>query len=50
MVSIVVPVLGAGIVLPAHIPARISSDGWRTEAPGVIPPVPRHILLPVFLV
>ena len=50
IVPIAAPVLGPGIVLPARIPARVSSDGWRTGAPGFIPPVPRHILLSVFLV
>jgi hypothetical protein len=50
VVSIAAPILGTGIVLPAPIPARILSDGWRTEAPRLIPPVPRHVLLSVFLV
>jgi hypothetical protein len=43
-------VLGTGIVVPASIPALVLSDGWRTAAPVPIPPVPRHVLLSVFLV
>jgi hypothetical protein len=49
-VSIAGPVLVTGIVLPAPVPARVLYDGWRTEAPSLIPPVPRHLLLSVFLV
>ena len=42
-------VLGAGNVLPAHIPALVLSDGWRTSAPIPVAPVPTHLLLSVFL-
>ena len=43
-------VLGAGVVLPAVVPALVLSDGWRTSVPIPIAPVPRHVLLSVFLV
>ena len=48
--SISSAVLGTGIVLPALVPALVLSDGWRTVAPILSPPVPRHLLLSVFLV
>jgi len=43
-------VLGAGVVLPAPVPALVASDAWRTAAPSPLVPVPRHVLLSVFLV
>lgn len=43
-------VLGSGVVLPANVPALVLSDGWRTSAPIPIAPVPKHLLLSVFLV
>jgi hypothetical protein len=43
-------VLGAGVVVPVSIPALVLSDGWRTDAPIRTSPVPRHILLSIFLV
>jgi hypothetical protein len=43
-------VLGVGVVLPAITPSLVLTDGWRTGAPVPIPPVPRHVLLTVFLV
>ena len=43
-------VLGAGVVLPAVVPALVLSDGWRASVPIPIAPVPRHVLLSVFLV
>ena len=43
-------VLGVGIVLPATVPALVLSDGWRTSAPLRVAPVPKHVLLSVFLV
>jgi hypothetical protein len=48
--SISSAVLGTGTVLPALVPALVLSDGWRTVAPILSPPVPRHLLLSVFLV
>jgi hypothetical protein len=42
-------VLGAGIVLPVNVPAFVLSDGWRTSAPIPVWPVPKHLLLSVFL-
>jgi hypothetical protein len=43
-------VLGAGVVLPANVPALVLSDAWRWSAPIPIAPVPKHVLLSVFLV
>jgi hypothetical protein len=43
-------VLGTGIVIPATVPALVLSDGWRTAAPTPSGPIPRHVLLSVFLV
>jgi hypothetical protein len=43
-------VLGAWTVLPANVPALVLSDGWRTSAPIPVAPVPKHVLLSVFLV
>jgi hypothetical protein len=43
-------VLGTGVVLPISTPPLVLTDGWRPEAPVPIMPVPRHILLSVFLV
>ena len=43
-------VLGIGIVLPASVPALVLSDDWRMSAPLPVAPVPRHVLLSVFLV
>jgi hypothetical protein len=43
-------VLGTGVVLPISTPPLVLTDGWRTDAPVPSPPVPRHVLLSVFLV
>jgi hypothetical protein len=48
--AITAAVLGVGIVLPANVPALVLSDGWRTSAPIPVAPVPKHVLLSVFLV
>jgi len=48
--AITAAVLGAGVVLPADVPALVLSDAWRTSAPIPISPVPKHVLLSVFLV
>ena len=48
--AITAAVLGAGVVLPANVPALVLSDAWRTSAPIPIAPVPKHVLLSVFLV
>jgi hypothetical protein len=48
--SITHAVLGAGTVLPAVAPALVLSDGWRTAAPIPAAPIPKHLLLSVFLV
>jgi hypothetical protein len=43
-------VLGTGVVMPASVPALVLSDGWRPAAPTRAGPIPRHVLLSVFLV
>ena len=43
-------VLGVGVALPADVPALVLSDGWRMSAPIPLAPVPKHVLLSVFLV
>jgi hypothetical protein len=43
-------VLGTGVVIPASVPALVLSDGWRPAAPTLVGPIPRHVLLSVFLV
>ena len=48
--AITIAVLGAGVVVPANVPALVLSDAWRTSAPIPIAPVARHVLLSVFLV
>ncbi|HWV94592.1 MAG TPA: hypothetical protein VNZ24_09750 [Vicinamibacterales bacterium] len=48
--AITAAVLGAGIVFRADVPALVLSDGWRTSAPRRVAPVPKHVLLSVFLV
>ncbi len=49
--AITAAVLGVGVVLPANVPALVLSDAWRTLAPPIpIAPVPKHVLLSVFLV
>jgi hypothetical protein len=48
--AITAAVLGVGAVLPASVPALVLSDAWRTSAPIPIAPVPKHVLLSVFLV
>jgi hypothetical protein len=48
--TITAAVLGVGVVLPANVPALVLSDAWRTSAPIPIAPVPKHVLLSVFLV
>jgi hypothetical protein len=48
--AITAAVLGGGVVLPASVPALVLSDAWRTTAPIPVAPVPKHVLLSVFLV
>jgi multisubunit Na+/H+ antiporter MnhC subunit len=43
-------VLGTAIVLPASVPALVLSDGWRMAAPIPTGPIPKHVLLSVFIV
>jgi hypothetical protein len=44
------PVFGASILLPLSVPALVRTDTWRTDTPLLVAPVPRHLLLAVFLV
>jgi hypothetical protein len=48
--AITASVLGAGVVLPANVRALVLSDASRTSAPLPVAPVPKHVLLSVFLV
>jgi len=48
--AITAAVLGVGVVLPPCVPALVLSDAWRTSAPIPSAPVPKHVLLSVFLV
>jgi hypothetical protein len=48
--SITQAVLGTATVLPIVAPSLVLSDGWRTTAPIPTGPIPRHVLLSVFLV
>ncbi len=48
--AITAAVVGPAIVLSASVPALVLSDGWRTSAPIPTTPVPKHVLLSVFLV
>lgn len=48
--AITAAVLGAATPLPADAPALVLSDGWRTSVPMPAAPVPKHVLLSVFLV
>jgi hypothetical protein len=48
--AVTAAVLGAGTVLPANVPALVLSDAWRRSAPIPVAPVPKHVLLSVFLV
>lgn len=48
--AITAAVLGVGVVLPTNVPALVLSDAWRTSVPRPIGPVPKHVLLSVFLV
>ena len=43
-------VLGLAIVLPPSVPPLVLSDGWRATVPIPTAPVPKHVLLSVFLV
>ena len=48
--AITAAVLGVGTVLPASVPVLVLSDAWRRSAPLPVAPVPKHVLLSVFLV
>lgn len=45
-----VAVLGSGVVVPSMPPRFVLTDDWRTSIPSPSPPVPRHVLLSVFLI
>ena len=44
------PVVDASVLLPLQVPALVRTDAWRTTTPLHVTPVPRHLLLAVFLV
>ena len=43
-------VLGPAMVLPPSVPPLVLSDGWRATVPIPTAPIPKHVLLSVFLV
>ena len=43
-------VLGPAITLPVSVPALVLKATWRTSVPIPSTPVPKHLLLSVFLV
>ena len=49
-VAVSAAVLGSGVVLPITTPPLVLTDGWRTDTPVPSPPIPRHVLLSVFLI
>jgi hypothetical protein len=44
------PVIDASVLLPLDVPALVRTDAWRMSTPLLVTPVPRHLLLAVFLV
>ena len=48
--AIATPIPSAGVHLPSKTPTLVPTGAWRIEAPIHGPPVPRHVLLSVFLV
>jgi len=48
--AISVAVLGTSVVMPASVPPLVRTDGWRPVSPSPPAPVPKHVLLSVFLV
>lgn len=48
--TITTAVLGTVTAAPDSVPARVLSDGWRTQVPIPTPQIPKHVLLSVFLV
>ena len=42
--------LGPAVVMPASVPALVLSDDWRRAVPIPAVPIPKHVLLSVFLV
>lgn len=49
-VAITSAVLGPAMVLPPSVPPLVLSDGWRATVPIPMAPIPKHVLLSVFLV
>jgi hypothetical protein len=45
-----IPVVDASVLLPLDVPALVRTDAWRMSTPVLVMPVPRHLLLAVFLV
>jgi hypothetical protein len=50
VVTISSAVLGPGVVVRVTAPALVLSDAWRTVGPIPPAPVPKYVLLSVFLV
>jgi hypothetical protein len=49
-VGLPTPVVEASVLLPLQVPTLVRTDEWRTTSPLLVTPVPRHLLLAVFLV
>jgi hypothetical protein len=47
--SITLAVLGTATVLPTVAPSLVRTDAWRTAVPIPVAPVPKHVLLSVYL-
>jgi hypothetical protein len=43
-------VLDSDVVLPESVPSLVLRDSWRTVLPAPTRPVPKHVLLSVFLI
>ena len=47
--TITLAVLGTATVLPLVAPAQVRREGWRTTVPISTAPIPKHVLLSVYL-
>lgn len=50
MGPVTLAVLGTASVVPTVAPSLVLSDGWRTAVPIPVAPIPKHVLLSVYLV
>ena len=47
--TITLAVLGTATVLPSVAPVQVRREGWRTAVPISTAPIPKHVLLSVYL-